>query len=221
MSKVVLVRPGCTDYDAQNRIQGTLDLPLNERGEQDIQDVLAALEGLNFEAVLTSSVDPARSTAEAIGNHFDVPVKINDGLRNLDHGLWQGLTVDEVRRKYPKVVKLWQDSPETVCPPEGETVTSALHRVQKALEKPLRRLDTFVVVASEPLATLIKCLLKGQKPELIALSRGEHAGPLIEMMTIEGGASLDGGGNLLLTESIVLAGQSVRGENTHEFRSET
>ena len=38
----------------------------------------------------------------------------------MNHGLWQGMIIDEVKRKQPKVYKQWQEHPENVCPPEGE-----------------------------------------------------------------------------------------------------
>ena len=70
--------------------------------------------------------------------------------------MWQGLKIDEIRRKFPRVYRHWQDAPESIRPPEGETLEEAQARVLRALEKPLRRRARFAVVASEPLATLVR-----------------------------------------------------------------
>ena len=163
MSIVVLIRPGCTDYDEQHRIQGALDLPLNDRGRQQVDRLIDELRGQKLEKIFTSSSEPAHSTAIAVGDRLDVPVKELDGLRNFDQGLWQGLQVDDVRRKYPKAYKQWNESPESICPPEGEPVDELAERVRHALRKPMKRGTRFAVVASEPIATLIRGVITGSE----------------------------------------------------------
>ena len=73
-------------------------------------------------------------------------------------GLWQGMLVDEVRHKQPKVYKQWQEHPESVGPPEGEIIPEATERVKEALEKLARkhRGETIVLVAPEPLASVVR-----------------------------------------------------------------
>lgn len=161
MSIAVLIRPGCTDYDEQHRIQGALDLPLNDRGEQQVDELIEQLRDQGLEKIYTSVSEPARSTAFAIGESLDIPVKELDDLRNFDQGLWQGLQLDDVRRKYPKVYKQWKESPESICPPQGEPVEELGERVRRALKKPLKRGLRFAVVASEPIATLVRGVLEG------------------------------------------------------------
>ncbi len=164
MPDVVLIRPGCTDFDEQNRIQGVLDLPLNHRGHAQVLGLVAQLQEVEFDVVFTAPGEPARSTALAICEQNGASLKDVDDFRNLDHGLWQGLPVDDVRRKYPKVFKQWQESPETVRLPEGETVAEAVERIRRGLRKCLKRKRTIGIVASEPLATMISCVLRGQRP---------------------------------------------------------
>ena len=161
MSTVILVRPGCTDFDEQKRIQGTIELPLNSRGQYQLAQVIDAIRDQPVEAVISSPSDPCRSTAEALAHALDVTIKEKKELLNLDQGLWQGLCVDDIRKKFPRVYRQWAEAPETVCPPEGETVASAVDRLKSALKKPLRKYDSFVVVASEPMASLISCTLRG------------------------------------------------------------
>jgi len=165
MGNVVIVRPGCTDYDEQHRIQGCLDLPLSPRGEEQVLRIVERLREIPLDVIYTSTCEPARSTAHAIGEALGLPVKEQEGFRNLRQGLWEGLQVEELRRKSPRVFRQWQDSPETICPPGGEPVADAIERLREALVKPIRKRQRFVVVASEPLATLICCLLKQCRPE--------------------------------------------------------
>lgn len=173
MPTVVLIRPGCTDFDKDERIQGTLDLPLNAKGEEQVRNLIPQLEQAGIETIITSSSEPALSTAEQLGENLGVPVKEKEGLKNLNQGLWQGLEYEEVRRKYPKLLKQWAESPETVCPPEGELASEAINRVQKTLQKYLKKKQNFAIVASEPLATIISSLLRNEQKEKICF---EHAG---------------------------------------------
>ena len=173
MPTVVLIRPGCTDFDRDERIQGTLDLPLNEKGEEQVKNLVSKIEDFGIETIITSSSEPALSTSAQLGENLGVPVKEKAGLKNLNQGLWQGLEYEEVRRKYPKLFKQWAESPETVCPPEGELASEAVKRVQKTLQKYLKKKQNFAIVASEPLASIISNVLRNNNEEQISF---EHNG---------------------------------------------
>ena len=166
MARCVLVRPGETDYDREGRISGTLDLPLNESGEDGLDAIIEAVRATQPDAVLTSPQDPARSTAKAVAKELGVPLKELDDLVNIDQGLWEGRLFEEIRQRQPKLYKQWAETPECVTPPEGESCTQAAERVQSALRKPLKKYDTFVVVAAEPLATLVKTVIQSERPQI-------------------------------------------------------
>lgn len=158
MLEIVLIRPGCTDYDLQGRIQGNLDVPLNEQGASHVQCVAEELRGLGIEAVYSSCGEPAMQAARIIADVLGVKLRKMDRMQNLNHGLWQGMLVEEVRLKQPKVYRQWQEHPANVCPPDGEMVFSAAQRVETAMTKLLKRHKEGVIamVASEPLATLVR-----------------------------------------------------------------
>lgn len=155
MTRCVIVRPGETDYDREGRITGTLDLPMNEAGEQSLNSIVAEVATLRPDIILASPQDPARSTAQAIGGKLDIKVRELDDLVNIDQGLWEGRLVADIRERQPKLYRQWADSPECVTPPEGESCGEAAERVRAALKKPLKKYATIVVVAAEPLATLV------------------------------------------------------------------
>lgn len=181
MPIIAIVRPGQTEFDEQERIQGALDLPLNDTGRAQTGEIIDRLRELAIDHVLTSPTDPAFTTALLIGEALGVPVKEIESLTNVDHGLWQGLCVEEIKRKQPKVFKQWQDAPESICPPQGETCEEALDRARKGLKKPLKRKGDYVIVSLEPMATLIESVLTGgalQMPK-----PGKSTGrPLVELI---------------------------------------
>jgi probable phosphoglycerate mutase len=173
MSRIILIRPGCTDFDEQQRLQGLLDLPLSPRGEQEVCRLLSELDAVPIDVIYTSPSEPARSTAARLGAARNVPVKEVANLHNVNVGLWQGLQLDEIRRKHPKVFKQWQESSEAICPPAGETLAEAIERVKKALEKPLKKKGQLAIVAADPLAAIVGAIIRGAVPECLgSLARG-------------------------------------------------
>lgn len=163
MSQILLVRPGQTDFDLQHRVQGSLDLPLNEVGFQEVGALVLQLQGEQLDLILSGPNEPACGTAEILAEKLDVPHKTCDGLRNLGQGLWEGLEIDEVKRKFPSVYRHWEDCPSEVSIPQAEPTNQAISRVEKVLKKYTRKMPKVLIVATEPLATLVACVVEGRK----------------------------------------------------------
>lgn len=175
MVRVVLVRPGTTDYDEQRRITGNLDIPLNQFGADQIARATNELSEHGIEVVYCSPSQAAEETARALAHGLGVKSKTLPRLDNLDHGLWQGKLIDEVKATQRKVYKQWLDQPDTVCPPEGETLAIGLQRVQSVVDKLLKKHKSGVVavVVPEPLASLVQCHLSCE--DLADVWRAESA----------------------------------------------
>ena len=142
MLRIFLIRPGSTDFDQQGRIKGTLDIPLSESGKQQAAHAAEALADTAIEIVYSAPCQSAWQTAQMLADRLDVKLKRLDTLHNLDHGLWHGMLIDDVKQRQPKVYRMWQEQPETVCPPEGETLAAARLRVQKALKRSAAQAQT-------------------------------------------------------------------------------
>ncbi|MBP87212.1 MAG: phosphoglycerate mutase [Planctomycetaceae bacterium] len=161
MLTVLLIRPGLTDFDEQGRIKGNLDIPLNEHGTEQVARTVGELADREITAIYTSPCECCTQTAEALANGREVKLKTVKDLRNLDHGLWHGKLIEEVKQQQPKVYRQWQEHPETVCPPEGESLVDATDRVETALAKALKKYKDGVIafVVPEPLASVLRRLL--------------------------------------------------------------
>jgi broad specificity phosphatase PhoE len=166
MLKVIIVQPGATDFDEQRRIKGSLDLPLTPNGTNQVERTVVELAKANIDYVYSAPCRSAQQTAQAIAERRHLRVKTVDTLRNLDHGLWHGKLIDEVKRQQPRVYRQGQEHPESVCPPEGESWTSARDRVTSTLSKILRKHKDGVLalVIPEPLATMVCSLLRHTEP---------------------------------------------------------
>jgi probable phosphoglycerate mutase len=188
MLQLLLIRSGCTEYDQQGRIQGTLDVPLSEDGRRESDLVTDALRSQSLDAIYTSPCQAARHVADKLGEAVDVKPKVADQLHNLDHGLWQGMLVDDVKAKQPKVYRQWQEQPETVCPPQGETVCAAKARVAAVVAKLIKKHKgekLVAVVVPEPLASVIRHVLRHDDLGDLWHSAGGTTAPPWEVINVE------------------------------------
>ena len=168
MSQVILIRPGATLYDEQNRVQGVLDIPLSERGHGQVvrmaREIAESLGDSSLAGLYSGPGENAIRTAEIVGKVVGIrPKRINE-FRNLDQGLWQGLQIDEIKRRNTRLFRQWLEDPATICPPQGETVERAMDRIKAAFRPLLRRHhdEAIGLVVGEPLARMIACYLRGE-----------------------------------------------------------
>lgn len=166
MLTIALILPGSTDYDTQGRIQGSLNIPLNEEGLEEVRKLADELKGCPLEVLYTAAdSEPAGETASTLAAALDVKLKKLDKMQNINYGLWQGMLFDEVKHKQPKVFRQWQEQPESICPPDGETLAVARERVQAAIARLLKKHKSgrIGLVVAEPVATLVRqCLRVGE-----------------------------------------------------------
>ncbi len=165
-TQVVLIRPGATLYDEENRVQGVLDVPLSDRGRAEVADLADRLSGTPLTVLYSGPGESVVRTAEAVGKVLNLKARTLVELRNLDHGLWQGLQIDEIKRRNLKLFRQWQEDPRTVCPPRGETFEAAFDRIRGVLKPILRkhREEGIGLVVADPVARLISGLLRQSGP---------------------------------------------------------
>ena len=98
---IVLVRHGETDWNRESRFQGHADTPLNEAGRAQSRDLAERLVAEQVTALYTSPLRRAAETAAIVGERLGLPVRTSEPMREIDVGSWEGLTVDEVRARFP------------------------------------------------------------------------------------------------------------------------
>lgn len=164
MKKLILIHTSTTEYDDQGRIQGNLDVPLSEAGRQQASAMAAELAEFAPTCLYHSPGQASGEMAEILADALDLKPRTLEKLSNINHGLWQGMLVEDVKLKQPKVFRKWQEHPETVCPPEGETIPAACDRVSEVLHKLIRKSkseSTTLLVAPDPLASIIRYVITG------------------------------------------------------------
>jgi probable phosphoglycerate mutase len=95
VTTLLLVRHGETDWNAEGRLQGHTDRPLNAYGRRQAAELAERLAAEEVDAVYASDLARARETAEIVGERLGLPVALDPDLREKDWGTWEGLTPDE------------------------------------------------------------------------------------------------------------------------------
>ena len=126
MTKIILVSDGITDWDAASRVQGSMDIPLNNDGIWQAKKIAMALAKVPVDDIYSSAMARSYGVAREIAKVKKLKIKKLKELNALCQGLWQGLTRGEIKKRYPKHYAVWQDSPASVTPPEGEDITICL-----------------------------------------------------------------------------------------------
>lgn len=161
MKKLILVRAGDTAWEEDKRLQGTVPLPLSDQGKQALQQTAQEISAEQGEVLYSSGNESSGATAEYLSQLCGVKTKKIPMFREVDCGLWQGLSIDELKKRYGRAYKLWRSDPTSITPPEGECVTEALMRIQRALETLRRKNNSknVILVAAPLAAALVECAI--------------------------------------------------------------
>ncbi|MCX7402997.1 MAG: phosphoglycerate mutase family protein [Planctomycetia bacterium] len=164
---LILIRSGTTDFDLQDRICGSLSIPLCAAGIAETNLAAAAMATMLPVALYTATAGCALETSRLIGRTLGLRPRRIANLENLNQGLWQGMLVDEIRRRQPRLYRQWQENPWSIAPPDGELLSEACERVEPVLEKLLRRHPSgrLALVVPEPLGRIVRWLIAGESLE--------------------------------------------------------
>jgi broad specificity phosphatase PhoE len=133
--EIILVRHGATDWNIQGRCQGSTDRELSEMGVRQAQAVAASMSGLKITAIYSSGLRRARRTAQLISQPHGLQVRIEDDVRELDHGALEGLTFTEIKEKYPDFIQRWRTEPAELQVPGGERLSDVQRRALAGLQR--------------------------------------------------------------------------------------
>lgn len=133
---VFLVRHGETEWNHSKRAQGHADIPLNAAGHQQAIRAASALSRMSIDAVYSSDLGRAVDTARPIAESHGIELVVEPDFREIDQGDWEGLEVEEIRRRWPD---LWGPSRHYSPRPGGESPvqvrTRALAGLRRVIEK--------------------------------------------------------------------------------------
>lgn len=137
--RVFLVRHGETQWNRELRVMGQLDIPLNDIGREQARRTAALLAGERFAAIYSSDLVRAVETAQIIAAPHRLDVIALPELREARYGLWEGLTRDEVLKKFPEEYKMRRTDPENFRPSGGESRTELYERASQIFSELVAR----------------------------------------------------------------------------------
>ena len=166
MLRILLVRHGETEWNAQHRYQGQSDVPLSEVGQKQAECLTRRLEGEKFDAVYASDLKRAWDTTRIIVAKMGIEIITDSRLREMNFGILEGLTFDEAQSRYPEIISAWlQDYNQP--PPDGEPLDVFSARISSVLDDIQKKhagQSILLVAHGGPLSELVRLVL-GVPPE--------------------------------------------------------
>lgn len=140
MTEILLIRHGETDWNAEKRLQGHLDVPLNEQGRRQAAALGRALREEHLDAVIASDLSRAKETAQAVAVARDVPLHIDPDLRERCYGAFEGLLYDEISARYPEAYAAWKARDIDARFPEGVNVAETMREFSERVVGAVKRI---------------------------------------------------------------------------------
>ena len=165
--RLLLVRHGATAWNRQGRYQGQSDMPLDEMGMQQALALRSRMAREEIDAIYASDLQRAWQTASVIVARHGLGVRPEPRLREIDFGVWDGLTYGQIERRYPEALATWVADPLNTAPHGGENLGQVTARVRSALDDVARvhAGQTVVVVAHGGSLQVLLCLALGLVPQ--------------------------------------------------------
>jgi broad specificity phosphatase PhoE len=131
--RVFLVRHGATVLTAEDRFAGATDVLLSDEGREQARRLGLRLRGEKLAAAYASPMKRTLETARLICEAHGLTVQPRDGLREISHGHWEGMTRKDVEAQFPAEAAAWDKDPYTFAPAEGESGLAVTARALPAL----------------------------------------------------------------------------------------
>ena len=136
-TRILAIRHGETAWNVDTRLQGHLDIPLNEVGLRQAQQLAQALlQRETIDAIYASDLSRAHTTAQAIAQALGLTVKMHPGLRERHFGAFQGRTYAEIETELPEHAWHWRKRTPDWTPPEGgESLITLRERIVATVDE--------------------------------------------------------------------------------------
>lgn len=128
MTRLYFVRHGATQLTAEDRFSGDTGVDLSDEGRRQVQCLAERLSGHAVKAIYCSPLGRTVETAKILAVPRGLTPILRDGLREISHGRWEGLTRHEVEERYADEYSAWEEDPFTFAPKDGESGVAVLAR---------------------------------------------------------------------------------------------
>jgi broad specificity phosphatase PhoE len=165
--RLLAIRHGATEWSRERRYTGSKDIPLSAEGRRQCAAVAGALGGVSIAALYASPLARTRESAETIASARGIPVTLGPDFREMSFGDWEGLTREDVARRFPADYEVWRTAPDRFARPGSEPLGAVAERVTRGLAalRAAHRGETIVLVSHAVVTRLIVLAALGLGPE--------------------------------------------------------
>jgi probable phosphoglycerate mutase len=165
-TRLLLVRHGATQLTAEDRFSGTVGVDLSEEGRQQVGRLALRLQDDAIAAVYCSPLSRTVDTAMILARPHRLTPIHREGLREISHGRWEGLTRREVEERFPGEYEAWDADPFTFAPEGGESGVAVLARALPVIREVVLAYEgkQVLVVSHKATLRLVLCSLLGFDP---------------------------------------------------------
>jgi broad specificity phosphatase PhoE len=128
VTRLYFVRHGATQLTAEDRFSGATGVDLSDEGRAQVRRLAERLADHKIAAIYVSPLGRTVETAQILARPHGLDPTVRDGLREISHGRWEGLTRREVEERYADEYAAWEEDPFTFAPKDGESGLSVLAR---------------------------------------------------------------------------------------------
>ena len=175
--RLTLVRHGETDGQSSIRYHGRTDVPLSSLGRMQMHSARDALCREDFAAVYASTLSRSLEAAQIVGRTNLVTCVT--GFNEIDFGEWEGLTLEEIRGRYPESYARWAENPSGFSYPGGDSMPRFRARVTRTLLEVLARAP-----AGALLLVVHKGIIRSILAELLRWGESERRALAVELGSI-------------------------------------
>lgn len=161
-AKIYLARHCKTAWNLEGRLQGTVDLPLDNAGVTEAKNNVAVVCKLGVNRIVCSTARRAYQTAQLYGESLELPIHKAAQLRELDHGKWEGRKLSELLLDQSCGYAKWLSDPGCILVPGGsETVQAAQRRAAAAIRDAafVFRGESLLIIGHKHINALFMCAL--------------------------------------------------------------
>jgi alpha-ribazole phosphatase/probable phosphoglycerate mutase len=165
VTTLYLIRHGQTVGGEEKRYKGHTDVPLSERGAEQMEGVSAYIvqAGSALTAVYCSDLSRSVKSAGIVARPHSLRPILIPSLRERNFGAWEGMSFEEVQKRYPEEFKAWIENPLAFSPVRGESTVEVKKRVIKAFHEILEnhKGEHIAIVAHGGTNRVILCHVTG------------------------------------------------------------
>jgi len=157
MTRLILVRHARTEWNRIERLRGRADIGLDEVGMKQAEAVAKRVEDWPISTICSSPLRRASATAEIIAAPLGLKVQLMPGIIDIDYGMWQGLSTEDIMARDGRLYSQWIESPDKVQFPGGESFTEVRIRVASTVEGLIQQhpKETVVLVSHKVICQIL------------------------------------------------------------------